>query len=180
MNCELVAPPHPLTATMYCTNASLPQAMSVTGGQHNWNFKVYIKVDKFDVNNSVNWWYQGGVQQVELLEPLVRKSTSQLVELVWYWAFEEYIYIHVIQRSKPILNQNLTTLDHSEGSCPRFRQMAEPEPWSCSRFMKYWAKTRQNQTMAALIRANMLVGHCWKSVKSCTCRNQYKMHGNSA
>ena len=54
MNYELITPPHPLTAAMFCTNVSLPQTMSVTGGQHNWNFKAYIKVDKFEVSESVN------------------------------------------------------------------------------------------------------------------------------
>jgi hypothetical protein len=84
MNCELISPPHPLTATMFWTNASPPQTTSVTGGQHNWNFKACIKVDKSEVNESVNRWYQGGGgQQVWLLEPLVRNSTSDLAELVY-------------------------------------------------------------------------------------------------
>ena len=52
--CGLITPPHPLTAVMFCTNVSLPQIMSVTEGQQNWNFKAYIKVDKFEVNKSVN------------------------------------------------------------------------------------------------------------------------------
>ena len=70
---------------------------------------------------------RGGGQQVGLLEPLMRNSTSELVELVWYSVFEEYIDIFV-----------------------RFGQMAEPEPWSHSRLEKYWTKTGWNQTMAAL------------------------------
>ena len=55
MSCEIITLLHPLTAAMFCTNASPPQTTSVTGGQDNYNFKAYIKVDKLEVSESVNW-----------------------------------------------------------------------------------------------------------------------------
>ena len=76
IDCELIAPHHSLTTPMFSINPTPTQTTFVTGRQPNWDFKAYIKADKFVENESVNRWCQeSSGWQVGLL---VRILTSEL------------------------------------------------------------------------------------------------------
>ena len=57
MDCDRIAPPPSLTATMSCANPTPTQTISATGRQPFWDFKAYIKADEFMENESVNRRY---------------------------------------------------------------------------------------------------------------------------
>jgi hypothetical protein len=59
---------------------------------------------------------------------------------------------------EPVLNLNLTILNHSGGSSPKFNQVAEPEPWSGPEFKKLSPKTGRNRTTAPLLHPHLRLG----------------------
>jgi hypothetical protein len=56
-----------------------------------------------------------------------------------------------VWRSELVMNLNLTTLNRSGWSSPKFDQLPEPEPWLGSRFKNLGLKTGWNWTKAALL-----------------------------
>ena len=92
------------------------------------------------------WWTASRASQTPGED--FNKWISRIAVVLSIWRKNRHIC--KVQRSEPVLNQNLTTLNCLEWSGPRFGQMVEPEPWSHLRFKKYHAKTRQNWTTAAL------------------------------